>query len=62
MLLGWLGERRGDGRLLRAAALTEEALDRTIQSPENRTADLGGPLGTRAFTGKVVETMAALRA
>ena len=61
MLLGWLGERRGDGRLLRAATLIEEALDRTIRSPENRTADLGGPLGTRAFTGKVIETMAALK-
>ena len=62
MLLGWLGERRGDGRLLRAATLIEGALDRTIQSPEGRTADLGGPLGTRAFTGKVIEAMAALRA
>ena len=62
MLLGWLGERRGDRRLLRAATLIEEALDRTIQSPEGRTADLGGPLGTRAFTGMVIESMAALRA
>ena len=62
MLLGWLGEGRGDGRLLRAATLIEGALDRTIQSPEGRTADLGGPLGTRAFTGKVIEAMAALRA
>ena len=49
MLLAWLGERRGDDGLLRAADLIERALDHVIAQPEWRTADLGGPLGTKAF-------------
>ena len=53
MLLAWLGERRGDERLMRAAAAIEHALDRAIAEPESRTADLGGPLGTKAFGARV---------
>jgi 3-isopropylmalate dehydrogenase len=53
MLLGWLGERRSDERLLHAAAAIEHALDEVIAHPEWRTADLGGPLGTRAFGERV---------
>jgi 3-isopropylmalate dehydrogenase len=59
MLLAWLGARRGDGRLLQAAAAIEAALDRTVSTPEGRTADLGGTLGTQAFTAKVVAHIAA---
>ena len=53
MLLGWLGERRKDGRLTRAASAIEGALDRAIAAPEWRTRDLGGPLGTKAFGDRV---------
>jgi isocitrate/isopropylmalate dehydrogenase len=53
MLLGWLGERRGDERLARAAAGIEAALDAVIAKPECRTRDLGGPLGTKAFGERV---------
>ena len=53
MLLGWLGERRGDERLARAAAGIEAALDAVIAKPEWRTRDLGGPLGTKAFGERV---------
>jgi len=53
MLLGWLGERRGDERLTRAAAAIEAAVDAVIARPEWRTPDLGGPLGTQAFGDKV---------
>jgi isocitrate/isopropylmalate dehydrogenase len=63
MLLAWLGERRSDERLLRAAAAIDEALDRAIASPQWRTADLGGPLGTKAFGERVaalVEEMATV--
>jgi isocitrate/isopropylmalate dehydrogenase len=56
MLLAWLGERRGSDRLLRAGELIERALDEVIARPEWRTADLGGPLGTKAF-GKRVAAM-----
>ena len=53
MLLAWLGERRGDDALVQAAAAIEAALDRAIATPEHRTADLGGPLGTKAFAGRI---------
>jgi 3-isopropylmalate dehydrogenase len=57
MLLAWLGERRGEPSLSRAAALIEDALDRTIGNTEYRTGDLGGPLGTAAFTDRVVAAL-----
>ena len=53
MLLAWLGERRDDGRFTRAAAAIEDALDRAIATPQWRTPDLGGPLGTKAFGARV---------
>jgi 3-isopropylmalate dehydrogenase len=53
MLLAWLGERRGDDRLGRAAHLIDAALERAIATPAWRTADLGGPLGTAAFGQRV---------
>jgi 3-isopropylmalate dehydrogenase len=58
MLLAWLGERRGDQRLLRAGALIDEALDRVLADPEGRTRDLGGSLGTRAFADRVAAAIA----
>ncbi len=58
MLLAWLGERRSDERLLRAAAAIEDALERAIASPQWRTADLGGPLGTTAFGERVAALVA----
>lgn len=57
MLLTWLGERRGDEALLRAGAAIERALDLTIRLPEQRTRDLGGPLGTKGFTERVLATL-----
>ena len=57
MLLAWMGERRGDERLLRAAGRIEAALDRVIAAPERRTRDLGGPLGTRAFTAGLIAAL-----
>ena len=59
MLLAWMGERRGEPALLRAAALIEAALDRVIAVPAQRTRDLGGPLGTAAFTALVAGALAA---
>jgi 3-isopropylmalate dehydrogenase len=49
MLLAWMGERRNDARLLKAAYAIEAALDQAIATPQYRTADLGGRLGTKAF-------------
>lgn len=59
MLLGWLGERRGEAALVRAGEAIEFALDRVIAEPSTRTADLGGTLGTRAFAAAVAGAVAA---
>ncbi|BAT61554.1 homoisocitrate dehydrogenase [Variibacter gotjawalensis] len=53
MLFAWLGEKRNDDRLTRAAEIIEAALDAAIAKPEWRTGDLGGPLGTQAFADRV---------
>lgn len=53
MLLAWLGERRDDARLLAASHAIDGAVDRVLEDPAKRTADLGGPLGTRAFATEV---------
>ena len=60
MLLAWLGERRGNDRLLRAGELIERALDAVIARPEWRTADLGGSLGTKAFGERVATVVVEL--
>jgi 3-isopropylmalate dehydrogenase len=57
MLLAWLGARRDDARLTQAAAGIERALDAVIAMPEWRTADLGGPLGTKAFGARVAAAL-----
>jgi isocitrate/isopropylmalate dehydrogenase len=61
MLLAWLGERRGDAKLARAARAIEAALDRVIADPASRTPDLGGSLGTDAFGNKVAEAVATFQ-
>ncbi len=58
MLLAWLGERRGEDKLPRAANAIEAALDRVIASPDGRTPDMGGRLGTDAFAEKVAGALA----
>jgi 3-isopropylmalate dehydrogenase len=61
MLLAWLGERRGDKNLIRAAQSIDGALDATIADPASRTPDLGGTVGTDAFGDKVAKAVAAAR-
>lgn len=57
MLLSWLGERRNDEKLMRAAAAIEAALDAVLATPDGRTPDLGGKLGTSAFGARVVAAL-----
>jgi 3-isopropylmalate dehydrogenase len=54
MLLAWLEERGRGAKFAAASQRIMDALDATIAVPEFRTRDLGGPLGTRAFTAKVI--------
>ncbi|MEH0071700.1 hypothetical protein V6L77_17550 [Pannonibacter sp. Pt2-lr] len=57
MLLRWLAERWQDARLDEAAGMIEAAVTRVIAVPEWRTGDMGGPLGTAAFTARIVEAI-----
>ena len=59
MLLAWIGERRNDDRLTRAANAIEDALERVLADPASRTRDLGGPLGTKAFAERVAAQLRA---
>lgn len=59
MLLDWLGDRRSNQRFKAAAAAIEKAIDLTIADPDSRTRDMGGTLGTVAFTDRLVANLAA---
>jgi isocitrate/isopropylmalate dehydrogenase len=59
MLLAWLGERRDEDRLVKAAAAIEAALDHVIATADGRTGDLGGKLGTDAFGATVAKAVAS---
>ena len=54
MLLEWLAVKHSRPEFDAAAKAIEAAIDAALQSPETRTADLGGKLGTKAFTAKLV--------
>ncbi len=57
MLLEWLAAQHGRSDLAAAASRISAAVDRTLSNPATRTADLGGPLGTRAFTTAVIAAL-----
>ncbi len=50
MLLDWLARRHGAENFARAAQVIERGVDAMLERPETRTRDLGGELGTSAFT------------
>ncbi len=54
MMLEWLAARESRPELEQAAKAIEGAIDACLQSPATRTRDLGGALGTKAFTAEVV--------
>ncbi len=54
MLLEWLARRHRREDLAGAARAISDAVDRLLAQRETRTADLGGPLGTREFTTALV--------
>ena len=59
MLMHWLGERRAEPAFQSAAVLMHRALEATCSAPQTRTTDLGGTLGTDAFTAAVLENLEA---
>ena len=50
LLLGWLARRHQRPEFAQAERDLEAAIDALIKDPATRTADLGGKLGTKAFT------------
>jgi isocitrate/isopropylmalate dehydrogenase len=50
MLLDWLALHHNAPAFHAAAQKIESAIDAVLINPESRTKDLGGPLGTKAFT------------
>src|SRR5688500_16971094 len=57
MLLEWLAERHKRQEFAQAAKAIEAAIDAALKSPETRTRDLGGKLGTKAFAKHVAERL-----
>ena len=58
MLLDWLAARHGAPDLAGAARRIEAAVNAVLDDPAGRTADLGGPLGTAAFTERILRALA----
>src|SRR5690606_10906695 len=57
MLLAWHGQRAAKDNFVAAGSAIEKAVDTTLASPASRTADLGGTLGTAAFTKAVIAAL-----
>ena len=55
MLLAWLARRHAHERFATAERVIESAVDALIKDPNTRTRDLGGPLGTKAFTAALCD-------
>ena len=58
MLLNWLGSRHNRPEYSLAASDISNAIDKALLSPETRTKDLGGKLGTEAFTKEILNIIA----
>jgi isocitrate/isopropylmalate dehydrogenase len=50
MLLDWMGRRHNNKHFARATETIDQSVDALLKDPATRTADLGGKLGTKAFT------------
>lgn len=59
MLLGWLGRREGRSAFMEAEQHLEAAVDSLLHDASTRTQDLGGPLGTRAWTAALLDRLDA---
>lgn len=57
MLIQWMGEHHNKPALSSAGAAMEKAVDRVLEDPALRTADLGGKLGCEAFGEEVAKAI-----
>ncbi|MFT4271138.1 MAG: isocitrate/isopropylmalate dehydrogenase family protein [Pantoea sp.] len=60
MLLEWIGEKKGLSVFTEAGATIHNAIESVLAEPANRTVDLGGTTGTRAYTTAVIEQIRGL--
>lgn len=58
MLLRWLALRLSCSQAGRAGDLIDESVETVLANPASRTPDLGGPLGTTAFTQQICREIA----
>ena len=58
MLLEWLGKNRDRDGFSKAGAAIHHAVEATLANAATRTADIGGHIGTKAFTQCVVSAIA----
>jgi 3-isopropylmalate dehydrogenase len=57
MLIRWLGDHRESAALQRAGDAMQAAVDKVLENPATRTADLGGTLGCKAFGTAVAKAL-----
>jgi 3-isopropylmalate dehydrogenase len=57
MLLEWLARRHNRAEFASAATIINDCVDVLLATPETRTVDLAGSLGTRAFTACLIDEM-----
>ena len=55
MLLRWIAKRHDAPHFVLAAKAIEGAISTAVANPRTRTRDLGGKLGTSAYTDKLME-------
>jgi len=60
MMAGWLGDKRGDEGLKKAGKAMEAAIDKVLENPQTRTADIGGKMGCKAFAAEVAKAIATV--
>ena len=58
MLVEWLGDKRQSDAMRKAGKAMHEAIEKVLANTETRTADIGGRIGTKAFTQAVVAALA----
>lgn len=57
MMVQWMGDHHGLGKLRAAGDAMEAAVDRVLEDPSTRTVDLGGTMGCRAFGERVAQVV-----
>ena len=59
MLLDWIGVKRQNAAFAQAGKAMHAAVEAVLANAETRTPDIGGRIGTQAFTNAVVQAIRA---